>query len=256
MLINDGLPAERSRPGQPPFGAASGAVSLSLLRGFEVRHGARIIELPLGGQRLLAFLALQRRPVHRSFVAGTLWMDHTEERAQAALRTAVWRVRRILAGIIVTPGGCLALSRELAVDVGEVDACARHAVRRSGSPPSSAVAALCDTGDLLPDWYDDWLTIERERFRQMRLVALDALCEELSAEGRYGEATEAGLAAIATEPLRESAHLVLIQAHLAVGNAGEALRDYRLFSRLLQEHLGLSPSPRLRALIAGLGARA
>lgn len=236
--------------------APSGPIELSLLRGFQVRCDARVVELPLGGRRLLAFLALQHRPVHRAYVAGTLWTDYSDEHAQAALRTALWRVRRKLAGVIATPAGSLTLSPAVSVDFHSVDACAREAVRRIHPPSSSALSCLCDTGDLLPDWYDDWLTIEREGFRQLRLVALDALCEALSAAGRYAEATEAGLASIAAEPLRESAHRLLIQAHIAAGNASEALRDYRLFSRLLNDQLGMSPSPRLRALIAAVEVRA
>ena len=30
---------------------------------------------------------------------------------------------------------------------------------------------------LLPDWYDDWVLIERERFHEVRLRALETLCE-------------------------------------------------------------------------------
>ena len=66
---------------------------------------------------------------------------------------------------------------------------------------------------------------------------------------------DAGLAAISGEPLRESAHRVLIEAHLAEGNASEALRQYETYRRLLDEELGLAPSPRMRALVASLHER-
>jgi DNA-binding SARP family transcriptional activator len=57
---------------------------------------------------------------------------------------------------------------------------------------------------------------------------------------------------VAAEPLRESAHRALIGAHLAEGNPGEALRQYQLFRGLLGRELGIEPSPRIRALLAGL----
>jgi DNA-binding SARP family transcriptional activator len=70
--------------------------------------------------------------------------------------------------------------------------------------------------------------------------------------GQRPEAAEAALAAVAQEPLRESAHRLVMEAHLADGNPGEAVRHYRLFARLLGRQLGLQPSPRMRALLAGL----
>jgi DNA-binding SARP family transcriptional activator len=92
--------------------------------------------------------------------------------------------------------------------------------------------------------------LERERFHQLRLHALEALCDRLTTAGRYGEAIDAGLAAVTAEPLRESAHRVLIKAHLAEGNQGEADRQYQLCRRLLRDELGVDPSNALRALLS------
>jgi DNA-binding SARP family transcriptional activator len=94
--------------------------------------------------------------------------------------------------------------------------------------------------------------IERERFRQVHLIALEALCLRLSACNRHAAATEAGLAAVACEPLRESAHRALVEAHIAAGNAVEALRQHDLCRDLVRRHLGLEPSAQMSALVAGL----
>jgi hypothetical protein len=45
---------------------------------------------------------------------------------------------------------------------------------------------------------------------------------------------------------------VLIAAHVAEGNVGEALRQYRLCCGLLRRDLDVAPSPMLRALVATL----
>jgi DNA-binding SARP family transcriptional activator len=110
---------------------------------------------------------------------------------------------------------------------------------------------LINAGELLPAWYDDWVLIERERVRQMRLHALERACQELAASGRFGQAIEAGLAAIAEEPLRESAHRILISAHLAEGNRIEALWQFEEYSRLMRDELQLEPSIQIRGLIDG-----
>jgi DNA-binding SARP family transcriptional activator len=96
--------------------------------------------------------------------------------------------------------------------------------------------------DLLPGWYDDWLIIEQERFHQLRLRALERVCERLTACGHYARALEAGLAAVAAEPLRESAHRALIKVHLAEGNRAEGVRQFHFYEKLLHDEIGLAPS--------------
>src|SRR4029079_7200585 len=106
--------------------------------------------------------------------------------------------------VAAAPHVCLAPAVRL--DARQATAVA-HRLLDSSSPydPAYGVHVLLAV-DLLPDWYDEWVVLERERFRQLRLHALEALCERLVAAGRRGEAVQAGLAAVAGEPLRESAH--------------------------------------------------
>lgn len=110
-------------------------------------------------------------------------------------------------------------------------------------------------GDVLPSWDEDWILVERERHRQSRLHALEALSESLRAAGRHAEALQAALAAVAGESLRESAHRRVIEVHLAEQNPGEALRQYEIYRRLLHEELGLSPSDSIRHLVQSLLGR-
>lgn len=105
------------------------------------------------------------------------------------------------------------------------------------------------TGDLLPDWDEDWIIFERERLRQLRIHALESLCRKLSVAGHAGRAVDAGLAAVAAEPLRESAQRVLIAAHLHEGNVSEARRQYHHYRELVRDNLGIEPSEALRALV-------
>jgi DNA-binding SARP family transcriptional activator len=62
-------------------------------------------------------------------------------------------------------------------------------------------AALLE-GQLLPGWYEDWVVVQRETLRQLRLHALEAAAEQLAAEGRYGTAVELGLQALHMPLLR------------------------------------------------------
>ena len=176
---------------------ATDTLRLGLLRGFELRQNGELVKLPLSAQRVVAFLALYDRPLQRVYVAGSLWLDSTEERANASLRTALWRLGRPSCRLVEASTTHVGLAHDVEVDVREAKAVAELLIRSGGNMPADA---LFDAGELLPDWYEDWVLLERERFRQLRLHALEALCVELTANGRFAEAAEAGLAAVEGEP--------------------------------------------------------
>jgi DNA-binding SARP family transcriptional activator len=227
-------------------------LTLALLHGFRLELNGGVFQLPLGIQRLVAFLAVHNRPLQRLFVAGNLWIDSPEEHANANLRTALWRLRHLGFRLVDSTRSHLTLAPGVVVDLHESTARARRVLRHERMPALEDVDATLLGGDLLPDWYDDWVLIERERFRQLRLHALETLCEDLAADGSYAAAVEAGLACVAAEPLRESAHRALIKVHLAEGNLGEAIRQYRLYRVLVLDELGLAPSAAMERMVESL----
>jgi DNA-binding SARP family transcriptional activator len=97
------------------------------------------------------------------------------------------------------------------------------------------------SGELLPGWSDAWVVVERERLRNRRLHALEKLSALLSRDGNHAAAIDAALAALAADPLRETAHRALIQALLGEGNRAEAERHWRVYRRLIREHYQLEP---------------
>ena len=230
-------------------------VSLSLLDAFELRCDGEPVSLPPSAQRLLALLALHDRPLLRPYVAGTLWLDTPDERASANLRSSLWRLKRPGPRLVDATSVQLRLAPAVRVDVHETASLAHRLLSGGGAPGTDAELAPDPrllTGELLPDWYDDWVVLERERLRQLSLHALEALGERLLDAGRLGEALEIALEAIAMEPLRESSHRLLIRIHLTEGNAAEAIREFTLCGRLFRDQLGLEPSPQLAELVANL----
>jgi len=214
---------------------------LRLLRGFELRHGDEVLSLPMSAQRLAAFLALRDRRVQRVHVAGTLWIDSSEEQARARLRTALWRLGQAGPEIVHRTSTCIGLSPAVPVDSHEIAARAQR-ILDGGPQEVDDFRLLAAAGELLPDWYDDWIVVERERLRQLCLHALERMSADATARGELSQAIEAGLAAVALDPLRESAHRVVINAHLAGRNASEAIVQYQLYRHFTQTQLGLLPS--------------
>lgn len=240
-----------------PYGAPRSAdlqvtpargIQLGIVNGFRLRRDGEPLSVPLAAQRLMVFLALQQNPVHRLYVASMLRTDTSEERATASLRTTLWRLGTLAGVLVSAEGSTLALASGVCVDLREITTRARSLIQEPGSYSEEDLTMLAYCGDVLPDWYEDWLQFERERARQLRLHALEALSAALLRDRRFGQAAEAALAAVGADPLRESSHRALISVHLAEGNAGEALSQYRTVRRLLGEHLGIAPSPAMEAL--------
>lgn len=210
----------------------------------------------MSAQRLIAFLALRRQSQTRAFVAGNLWPDTSQRRSAANLRSTLWRLQNRDATIVRATSSHVELTDSLTVDVAEIEATVHRLIGPSTDAADGDLRIAALAGELLPDWHaDDWILLERERLRQLCLHGLDAACERLCALGRFGEAIEAAMTAICSEPLRESAHRLLITVHVAEGNHSEALRQYHWYARLLRDELGIEPSDQIRALVGSLRRR-
>ncbi len=241
-------------PGRPSTGHAGLQASgrwVHLFGGPYVSVDGTRLVVPQGSRRLVAFLALRRGTVERSYLAGSLWPAGDEPRAQGNLRSALWRLRRAGIEIVVADKWSMALAPDVAVDVEHV---AEWAGRLVSGCPTEADLSMAgvppDALDLLPGWYEDWAVIGRERVRQRVMHALEALSRDLVQRRRLIEAVEVGRAAVAAEPLRESAQRVLVEALLALGNRAEAAQAFVEFQALLARDLGVEPSAELRALVA------
>lgn len=226
-------------------------LEVSLLRGFALTCGGTRVPLLPTGQRLVAYLAVRGRSVHRPQAAARLWPDATGARANANLRSALWRVQRACPRLVDASALQLGLATGVMVDLHRAHSFADRLLDVTRRCDEILHAGTRDDlcADVLPDWdSEEWLIIEREHYHQLRLHALESMCERLIAAGRHGEAVAAGLAAVRAEPLRESAHRAVIRAYLAAGNRFAAGRQYERCRRMVRDELGLSPSAELAGL--------
>jgi len=232
------------------------------------------------GQRLAALLAVRNGVLARWQAAQLLYADVADDQAGANLRAVIWRMRRCCPAVIEVSGSDIRLSAEITVDYWTAARAAQRLIAGAADGPDDAggMSGLPGAGagegagadaagtaavltaalradlreDLLPGWPDPWLIAERERFHQLRLHALEALCVKLARCGWHGAAVDAGLAVVAADPLRESAQRALIDAYLAEGNTCDAVRQYRAFGGLLRAELGLRPTASLRDRMAAV----
>lgn len=240
-----------ARTAYPMGGGVQGATRwhLTLLGGVACSDSTDDVTLTGGAIGVLTHLALRRCPVSRSALAGLLWPEVTEHRARGNLRSTLWRLSKYAPGLLDGEGNEIALQPATRVDYWEATAWMDRVL--SGRATSSDL--LTDPEpygrDLVPGYDTDWVCLERERLRQGWIHAVEQLARTLLARGSYGKAIAAALTAIAADPLRESAHRVAIECHLAEHNIAEARRAQRSYARLLDLELGIAPSPQFQRMI-------
>ena len=185
-----------------------------------------------------------------------LWSDRGEQQARSSLRQLLTELRKALAvfdpSLLTTQRDCLSLDP----DGMEVDAGLFEGLIDVGTAEAMAQAADLYEGDLLDGLevrdgaFDDWLEVERERFRGRACRALQCLLGQQNGD----EATATAWRLLALDPLREAAHRALMQAHDGKGERTLALRQYRICRDRLAAELGVAPEPETERLAAAIRA--
>ena len=127
-------------------------------------------------------------PHRREQLAGLLWPDTSDENARSNLRHALWRIRKA-----IEAHQTYLVADDLAIQFDPaspywLDVKAINRVAEQDNDPASLIDALAQyRGDLLPGFYDEWITLERERLHAIFERKLELLLDRLSAAQRWPE---------------------------------------------------------------------
>jgi predicted ATPase/DNA-binding SARP family transcriptional activator/Tfp pilus assembly protein PilF len=108
-------------------------------------------------------------------------------------------------------------------------------------------------GELLPDYYEDWILQERQWLADRYFQALGELLIHLEQTGEFERALEYARSGVSADPLREEAHRDLIRLLAAAGQPSAALRQFEELKRLLRQELDTTPDAVTRALARQIG---
>jgi predicted ATPase/DNA-binding SARP family transcriptional activator len=226
-----------------------GAVELWDAAGREVLLGS------LRQRRLLAALTLHAgQAVDTGVLTEHVWGDSLPANAGASLHTNVARLRRRLPAplrIETTPGAYRLVIDGCAIDVQRFRRALDRA-ERSDDPHERLVhleAALAMwRGRPYADLDDSSVAAEVARLTELELSAQESRASALMAVGSTDEAIAALKALTIRESMRERPVALLMEALVAAGRQGDALRAYGRLRRALVDELGVDPSPMLQGL--------
>jgi DNA-binding SARP family transcriptional activator len=231
-------------------------VALQLLGRFQVRRdGEEVPPGSFGGRKVRALLRVLavRRPdlVPHAVLAEALWPDRQPADPVANLNVLVNRARRALGdpGAVTTGTGGYALG-PCTVDVADFLAAAeRSRVDDDAVALRECLVALALWGEpLAEDTYADWAQEPRARLFRTRVEVLERAARAALASGDARRAAGWAADALAAEPLRESAAVLLARALARSGDPAGALARLAALRTRLADELGVDPSPEVESL--------
>jgi len=202
-------------------------------------------------QRFLALIAIRRNLQHRSRLAFELWPDSDERQARTNLRKLLHDFRHSLPDISEFVEIDTETVRWIPTGSSEVDV---RRFRDAMATGDLELAARLYSGDLLPACYDDWVLDERAKLRAEAHGALGRLAEEAAGRDDHKATVRYAQRVIDLEPTDEVAVRLQMEAHLALGDRGAALRSYHRCADVLERALAVAPGDAIRVIYQQLRA--
>lgn len=227
-----------------------------LLGQFDVLlDGKRVVIPSRAAQSLFAFLILSAGTAHRrEKLAGTFWPDTSDENARKNLRQELWRIRKAISSQQPADGDylladefTLTFNREAEywLDVDQIE--------KSDLDLQTLLAnLLLYEGELLPGFYDEWTTLERERVQTAYESKMSQLLDQLVAAERWVAVQEWGERWLTLSRASEAAYRALMLAYGVRGDMARVATLYQRCTTELKEQLGVEPSAETHALYDGL----
>ncbi|MEO6821065.1 MAG: BTAD domain-containing putative transcriptional regulator [Candidatus Nanopelagicales bacterium] len=212
----------------------------------------------LGGRRAHVFLvalALEDGPVSAARLAQLIWADDPPATWPVALRGVVRGLRQSLERIgggeqhvIVTESRGYRLATDVAVDVRRAHGTVQDAAElnrrgryRAAIDLAAAIARI--SGDqVLAGEEADWLGPHRTDVDALARQALEIVTTAASSLGEHQLAVTTARRVVASSPLDEHAHQMLINALDQAGDRAGAVEAYEACRAVLAEQLGVDPS--------------
>ncbi len=206
---------------------------------------------------LQALATSQGQFVSADELIDALWGDHSPASAAKNLQSCVVRLRKALGheAIVTSDHGYALVVPADQVDAWQFEAEVTRARELLTIGEADRVAFLLEqalalwTGRAFPD-LPDWPPARREaeRLDELRLGAEEMYVDALMRSGRPREVLARGHAMVSAAPLRERRWELLALAQYRTGAQGEALRTIRQLRAVLDNELGIDPSPDMAAL--------
>ena len=211
-------------------------------------------------QQLLAYLILHRTTqLSRRTPAFLFWSNSSEKQAYTNLRNLLFQMRRALPEVdnhirLTHKAIQWNMSSSCEVDIITFEELTKkyekEKINQSSDQNEALLTQAVDLykGELLPDCYDEWIDVHRERLNWRYQSALNELVLLLESKQDYFNAIHYAHLWIQCEPYNEVGWYKLLQLHAQNKDILGVMQAYNRYSDTLSAELNLKPSARIRYL--------
>lgn len=224
---------------------------IHLLGTFLIELNGQPIQLPTKKcKALFAYLILHAEAHSREKLATLFWGDFSHIKAHGSLRHSLAILRRFLSkNIILADRECVKINPifPMWVDINEFQVQA-HQFLINPSIPLNDINTELFMGDLLPDFYDEWVLPLREKNHELNINVMFRAIEQLRAKSEYELATNYAQRLLAYDAANERAYQHLMFCYIATGDRIQALHQFENCKLALKEEYDVVPSKETQAL--------
>jgi DNA-binding SARP family transcriptional activator len=250
--LRDALPGQIVRQDQVPVNPIPKTPRLEILSFGEVRvfHSGRIVNISdwqTREARDLFLFMLQSRPLTKEQIALEFWPDISPARLKMRFKINIYRIRRALGQDVIlfendrygfNHNIDYSWDRKTADELLESLKVSRDADR---------ITLLKRVTELLKYPFLEnldaqWSVSDRLRYQDLYLDLMVDLASMYLHEGRNQECLDIARMVLESDPLREAAHRMIIQAYASLHNPTGMVLQYRKYQETLMTELGIQPS--------------
>jgi DNA-binding SARP family transcriptional activator len=247
-VLQDVTPANAT-PRVEPTDARAG---IKLLGPFELTGCKKTQPRRQATVELLAYLAIQRRPVSRDELLEVLWPGDDPRRSAARFYQAASEARKLIDDAFVRVRDTYTLDRgQLRVDLDELERLreqAHGADEAHESVPLERALALF-RGEALAGIDTLWAVGEQRRLTALRADLLERVCRlRLESGDDASGALELAEEAVALDASNERPVQLAMEAEAALGRREAVVERYERLRRDLEERFGLEPARETKIL--------
>ena len=239
-----------------PFAPAR--ISIQTFGNIEIRIQDRILTISdwmtqTSRDLFLLFLA-NPMGLSKGEVGLILWPDSSTSELKLRFKNAIYRMRHAIGSDVVLFQDNIYLFNRAVdhdYDVQNFVSAIRNAREEKQDikkikPLSRAVTLY--KGEYLPSLDDEWVIVDREKYKAMYMQAAEELASLLLKESEGEKAILTAESALTQDPFYEPLYRIIMEAHAIRGDRVSVTRQFEKCKRVLMEGMGFEPSDQTTAL--------
>lgn len=215
---------------------------------------------------LLSYLAVNdsrqtKRVYSRELLSALLWPDYDQVKAFTNLRHTLWEIQKTFgSNWLIANRQTIGLqaNANLWVDVHRFESLLSEG--QAQNDVLLRIPLLRESVNLYrhhfltgfnlknSSTFEEWSLAKTDELRHKLRDVLTLLTEDYCLLGDAESALPYVRRLVTLDPLNESAHRLLMQVYIQVGQHNAALKQYQRFELILRKELGIDPPPEMRAL--------